>query len=221
MDAMHAPTVQEDRPERYYGMAWETRPINGIPVVMHTGEGPGWQTNLIMMPNGWGIAVLENGYNFVDSNFGADRMRGIARGVVSLVAGQTPPPASSGTGAYVFHGVLLVIVLVQLAGMSYSVKAIQRWQKRERLPKGTIRRLAVIALPLIVNLLWAGLVFFRVPNALMPYPLTKVMLPALAYTLIISGLVALSWSVVRTVMVVRAFGSKQEVPLSVRSAEVL
>ncbi|MGE5378938.1 MAG: serine hydrolase domain-containing protein [Bacteroidota bacterium] len=221
IDAMHAPAVREDRPERYYGMAWETRPINGIPVVMHTGEGPGWQTNLIMLPNGWAVAVLANGYNFVDASFGADRLRGIARGVVSLIAGRTPPPAASGAGAYVFHGALAVIVLVQLAGMSYSIRYIRRWQKGERLPRGTIRRLAVIALPLVVNLLWAGLVFFEVPNLLMPYDLMKLLVPALAYTLILSGLVALGWSMVRTAMMVQAFRNERGVPLPVRRAEVL
>jgi hypothetical protein len=72
-----------------------------------------------------------------------------------------------------------------------------------------------------LNLLWAGLVFLVVPDILMPYALMKVFVPVLAYTLLTSGLVALVWSVVRTVMVVQALRSKKEVPSPVPSAEVL
>lgn len=220
IDAMHTPAVQEDRPERYYGMAWETRPVNGMQVVMHTGEGAGWQTNIILLPDGWGIAVLENGYNFVDSNFGADRLRGIARGVASLVAGQTPPPASSGTGAYVFYAVLLAIVLIQVGGMAYSLKSIRRWQRGERIPQGSGRKTLRILPSLVLNLLWAGLVFFVVPNNLLPYALMKLLVPVLAYTLTISGLVALAWGLLRTVLVVQAFRRETEAPMPARNIEV-
>jgi hypothetical protein len=196
-------------------MAWETRPINGIPTVMHTGEGPGWQTNLIMLPDGWGIVVLMNGYNFIDGNFGADRLRGIARGVASLVVGQTPPPASSATGAYVFYSVLLVIVLVQALGMVYSVKLIRRWQNGEKVPQGNWRKSLRILPSLILNLLWAGIVFLVVPNILMPYALMKVFIPVLAYTLLASGLVALIWGPLRTIKAARALrGTKTRIASS-------
>jgi hypothetical protein len=56
---------------------------------------------------------------------------------------------------------------------------------------------------------------------LMPYDLIKLPVPALAYTLVISGLVALGWSVVRTVMVVQAYRNEREIPLPVRRAQIL
>jgi hypothetical protein len=205
MDAMHAPAVQEDRPDRYYGMGWEVRLINDVPVVMHTGEGPGWQSNLIMLPeDGWGIVLLANGYNFVDDSFGADRMRGIARGVTSLVIGKNPPPASSESGAYIFHGVLLIIILVQAMGMLRSVRFIRLWSNGNRRPGGKLRTVLSIAHPAILNGLWFVLIFFVVPNMLMPYALMKLLAPVLAYTLLVSGLVALTWALARTVVAVQA-----------------
>jgi len=196
MDAMHVPAVQEDRPERYYGMAWETRSINGVPAVMHTGEGLGWQANIMMLKESWGIVVLTNGYDFVDDNFGADRLRGIARGVASLVVGQNPPPIESGSGVYIFYSVLLVILTVQGLGMTRSIKILKNRNIN-------LRKFSGVILPLVVNLFWVGLVFFGVPSILMPYALMKPLAPVLAYTLIVSGLTALIWSVIRMVLVVR------------------
>ncbi len=195
MDAMHAPAVKEDRPDRYYGMAWETRSINGIPAVMHTGEGLGWQANIIMLEEGWGVVVLANGYDFVDDNFGADRLRGIARGVVSLLNGQEPPAAESRSGVYVFYSVLLVIVFVQTFGIVRSVNIFRK--------KQGLKKLTGIYLPLILNLTWAGIVFFVIPNILMPFALMKHLVPVLAYVLLTSGSVALVWAFARTLFAFR------------------
>ena len=192
---MHAPAVQEDRPERYYGMAWETRPVNGVAAVMHTGEGIGWQANLIMLEDGWGIVVLANGYDFVDNTFGAGRILGIARGVTSLVVGQKPPQAESGSGAIVFYGVLSAIWLIQFFGMVRTVRLIKRGKDT--------KKFTGVYLPLLANLLWGGVMIFVVPNVLMPFSLMKLLAPVLAYTLLASGVTAFVWALVRTILVTR------------------
>jgi len=202
MDAMHAPAVQEDRPDRYYGMAWEIRSINGMPAVMHTGEGLGWQANLIMLKDGWGIVVLANGYDFVDDNFGADRLRGIARGVASMLNGQEQPPARSRSRVYIFYGMLTLIVLVQTFGIVRSVRLFKK--------KQALKPLTGILLPLILNLAWAGLIFFIAPNILMPYTLMKPLAPVLAYVLLASGFTALTWSALRTMVAVRNISKEQK-----------
>jgi CubicO group peptidase (beta-lactamase class C family) len=196
IEMMHAPAVQEDRPERYYGMAWETRPVNGVATVMHTGEGIGWQANLIMLEDGWGIVVLENGYDFVDSNFGADRIRGIALGVTSMVVGQQPPQAESGSGTIVFYGVLAAIWLIQFFGMVRTVRLIKHGKNA--------RKFTGVYLPLLVNLLWGGVMIFVVPNVLMPFSLMKLLAPVLAYTLLASGITAFVWAFARTILVRRS-----------------
>jgi hypothetical protein len=56
-------------------------------------------------------------------------------------------------------------------------------------------------LPLALNLLWALLILVGLPRLFAPLPALMLGIPDLGYMLVASGLVALGWGVLRTVLV--------------------
>jgi hypothetical protein len=58
-----------------------------------------------------------------------------------------------------------------------------------------------IWLPLMVNLAWGLLALVGIPRFLgVPLSIMQYLVPAFGYTLLISGVVALGWALVRTVL---------------------
>ena len=103
--------------------------IHGIPTISHDGSGFDSHANVVLIPDrGWGVVVMENGENSPDEFFGSRRMTGIAYGVAGLLIGEEPPATSSSRSLWVVYGVVLGILVIQVAGMIRSVRTIRGWR---------------------------------------------------------------------------------------------
>jgi CubicO group peptidase (beta-lactamase class C family) len=202
---LHRAAVATPAADTSYGMGWFVGPINGIPVVFHQGETFTYHANAVLVPRSkQGVIVLMNAENSLDL-FTRGRMATVAEGVVSLLQGQEPPSPPSRLPIFVAYALLLAVIAVQLGGMIRSVAAL----RRGRAPRGRLGPWWHLSGSLLLNLGWAALILILVPQRMLGLPLTVLAqgLPDFAYVLLVSGLVAVGWAIVRfvwTYLVLRA-----------------
>jgi CubicO group peptidase (beta-lactamase class C family) len=198
--AMHQPAVRAGRTETSYGMGWKVGPTNGVPTVWHDGSVFNFHSNVVLIPEGrWGIVVLKNAYNSPDEFTGTNRLSGIAAGVTSLLTGGQPPASPPNTGLYLFYGIPLIIVAVQVMGMIRSSLTFRDWRAHpDHRPRRRGSTLRIIGIPLVLNLAWAVLILVGLPRIIGSLSMILTGFPDLGYVLVASALVALAWSIIRT-----------------------
>jgi CubicO group peptidase (beta-lactamase class C family) len=185
-------------PDCAYAMGWGVRQINGVPAVIKSSDLPLFAADVVLLPTArLGVVLLMN----ADTLLEPGRNHAIADGVTSLLLGG-PPPAPSGSRAWMVYLVLLAVVIIQVVGMVWSLITLRRWQAQaERRPDGRWQLGWHVIRPLIVNLVWALVVLAGIAKLSLPDLLLGA--PDLASVLLASGVVALIWAVVRTVLAFR------------------
>jgi len=198
---MHAPAVRR-RGDQFYAMGWYVVPVNGVPVIWHGGDGTNFHSTMILAPEGqWGVVLLENTQNVKD---GGDRMHQTAFGVISLLAGHQPPAAESNNVLQLILLVLVGITALMVVGMIRSIVVLRRWRTQPgRRPHGRRGIVWHIVLPLVLHLVLALIFLVGLPQVLFQTSLSSrvfLWLPDYGYTLLIGGLLALGWGILRTVL---------------------
>lgn len=198
---MHAPAVRR-RGDQFYGMGWYVVPLNGAPVIWHGGDGMNFHSTMILAPEGqWGVVLLENAQNVKD---GGDRMHQTAFGVLSLLAGRQPSTAEPNNMLQLILLVLVGIIALMLIGMIRSIVVLRRWRTQPgRRPHGRRGIVWHVVLPLVQHLALALLFLVGLPQVLFQTSLSSrvfLWLPDYGYTLLVGGLLALGWGILRTVL---------------------
>ena len=189
-----------------YAMGWDVGPLHGIPTISHDGSGFDSHANVLLIPDRqWGVVVMENGENSPDEFFGSRRMTGIAYGVAGLLIGEEPTATSSSRSLWVVYGVVLGILLIQVAGIVRSTRTIRRWRTvPSRRPTGALRIALRVGLPLLVSWTWALIVLVGLPRIIRaPLPAVLMGLPDLAYPLLASAVLAFGWGLARVIWAIR------------------
>jgi hypothetical protein len=189
-----------------YAMGWDVSRAHGVPTISHDGSGFDSHANLVLIPDRqWGVVVMENGENSADEFFGSRRMTGIAYGVAGMLIGEEPPPTSSSRSLWVVYGVVLGILLIQVAAMIRSVRTIRGWRTApSRRPTGALRIALRVGLPLLVSWTWALLVLVGLPQVIRaPLPAVLMGLPDLGYPLVASAVLAFGWGLARFIWAIR------------------
>jgi CubicO group peptidase (beta-lactamase class C family) len=201
MAEVQRPAVPLGSADTFYAMGLDVGPINGVPTVSHDGSMFNFHANLVLIPEGrWGVILLENAENLPDE-FGPQRLQGIAAGVTNLLIGRQPPAAASNGFLLILYGTILGITVAQALGMLRSVALLRRWRARPAdRPRGWLGRGRYMLLPLVCNLTWALLILVGLPRAFGPLPVLMRGMPDIGPLLVGSGVVALGWAVVRTVL---------------------
>jgi len=210
---LHRPAVATPAADTSYGMGWFVGPVNGIPAVFHQGETFTYHANVVLVPRSkQGVIVLMNAENSLDL-FTRGRMATVAEGVVSLLQGQEPPFPPSRLPIFVAYALLLAVIAVQLGGMIRSVAAL----RRGRAPRGRLGPWWHLGASLLLNLGWAALILIFVPQKILglPLPVLAEGLPDLAYLLLVSGVVAIAWGIVRLVWTYLALRTERRGPETV------
>src|SRR6266511_2419836 len=192
MAEMHRPAVPTPEANTSYGMGWFIGPVNGIPAVFHQGETFNYHAHIVLIPGSHqGGVVLMNAENSLDL-FLRGRMGSVSEGVASLLEGQEPPSPPSNTGIFIVYAALFGLIVLQVGGMIRSAAAL----RRRRVPTGRFGWKSRTALALVLTLAQG--------------------LPDIAYVLLVSGVVALGWGILRTMWAYFAFhnGGKAELPES-------
>lgn len=214
MATLHRPAAPAFTPESAYGLGWVIGPTNGVNTIWHNGDDTRNRAWVILTPDSrWGVVLLANATGF-ELAVGADE---IAKGVLNLLLGQQPPapsilrPIMQG----VYWGVLLT-PLLEIIGIGWGVRQLLRW--RRRVVAGELRwswlRLGWGVLgPILSNLLVALLFLWGLPQYT-GLPVTGIvrLIPDFGAMLMISALLAIGWSVVRTLWVLLTLRMVQQRP---------
>jgi CubicO group peptidase (beta-lactamase class C family) len=204
---MHQPAVSIGD-EAGYGLGWYSGQRNGVATVEHAGDGVNFHANVVLIRDrALGIVLLENAQNGLKPEL----MSGIARGVTSLLLGEEPATVESGGLKLMVYYAVLALAALQLFGVIWSIRQIRHWRARpEDRPHGWRGIVWQVALPLVLNLAHSFVFLIGLPamfSATLGYLCLYV--PDFGYTLIISGTLALAWSIVRTLL---AWGLLRERP---------
>ncbi len=199
---MHRPAVKEGDRDIFYGMGWERRStLGGVPIIQHDGTNSNFYADMVLEPEGrWGVVILANFNSF---NLNGGRLQALSGGVISLLHGQTPPDVPMPHHPILASAMLLVAVVsvLQLLGITRSVVLFRRWRTQPNLRP---RRRWVVALrvgvPLVLNVGWGLFLLIGYPQLLYPLSATLLLVPDLGYLVVVSGVVALSWGILRTVL---------------------
>jgi len=194
---LHQPAVRQGESEFFYGMGWDVGPVNGLPTLSHDGDTFSFHTRMVLVPDSsWGVVTLSNVSNIP----GTLRFQGIANSVAGMVAGQQAPVIEGKNIPLIIYGVILGIIILQIAGIIRSVTLFRRWRAQpQSRPQGYLRLTWYIVVPLVLNLAWGLLVWVALPQRFMPLTALLLGIPDLGYILVISGGVALGWGIIRTV----------------------
>ena len=195
MDELHRPAVRTPESGRSYGMGWFVGPINGIPAIHHQGETFNFHANAVPVPGSRTESSCDQ-RGELDRPV-PERSHGhISEGVASLLEGRDPAPPPSNHITFVLWAMLFAVLVLQLRGFV-------RWSAALRhghVPPGRLRPRLRIGLWFAFSLGWAALVLVLVPKQLgLSLFVAAQGLPDLAFVLLLSGLVALGWGIVRTI----------------------
>ena len=213
MAEIQRPVAPKGQSDEFYAMDWGVMKINGMQILAKSGDLANYKSLLILIPDGkWGLVMLINANSIWASFLGDTRIPGIAIGAASLLAGQKPQIFPASKVPLVIAGVLVLIICLQLAGIIHATRVINRWRvDPQRRPHGFWSLLWHIGLPCILNIAW-GLLLLVVLPGLFGYPLSFFLYiaPDFGYLLLISGTIALVWSIVRTLLAILALRQKSE-----------
>jgi hypothetical protein len=204
IDQLHRAAVKLPSADRdvAYAMGWYVEQADGVELLWHPGNAPNFHADVMLAPQDhWGVVVLANGHNWMSP----DHETAIARGVLGLLLGRqlTTPPVTNANQILFF--VLLGVAALQVLGITRSVVLLRRWRAQPaRRPRGLIRVVGRIVVPLVVSLVWALVCLVGLPLFLGgSLPVLLLTTPDLGVVLAGSGVVALAWGVTRAILAVR------------------
>ena len=190
-----------------YAMGWDVGQVHDTTTISHDGSGFDSHANVVLLPDrGWGVARALRKTAAHSARHAGRRMTGIAYGVAGLLIGQEPPAPSSSRSLWVVYGVVLGIIVLQVAGMARSVRTIRGWHTDPlRRPTGALRIALRVGLPLLVSWTWVLVVLVGLPRIIRaPLQAGLMGLPDLGYPLVASAVLAFGWGLARFICALRA-----------------
>jgi len=191
---LHAPAIVIGGDE-HYAMGWAVGTADGIPLVMHSGDSGHFHSIAVLMPDrGSGFVLLANASGFVQIR----QVDEIAGGVFSLLNGKAPAPVSLPINVRFLYWAVMLTPLLMILGIAYSWRY---WRN-----KGVGHILLVVLLYGGVALLWLIVVPQVTESSI--WTGNRISHPELAYAVLASAVLGIGWSVIFTVMNLRARRSK-------------
>jgi hypothetical protein len=204
--ALHAPRIAaapegyHQQPSGSYGLGWYVMQLNDLPVIAHDGDTPSYHADLIIIPAAtssdqpWGVAVLMN----TNTVLMGDRLRNVAAGVASLVAGQAPPPPVTNYGALGLYAGMSGLLLFEV----YNLVRVALTWRRLPIARGPQRQRWLwfrrLVLPLLVGAAVACGAFVLMPAMFQAPPAVMLLnQPDLSWIIFLSGALALLNGVLR------------------------
>jgi hypothetical protein len=190
---LHAPAISTGGDEQY-AMGWNVATVDGIPLVQHSGDVGHFHSIAVLMPDrGSGFVLLANASGFEQIR----QVDGIAGGVFRLLNGKPPAPVSLPINVRFLYWAVLLTPLLMILGIAYSW---WRWRNR-----GVGHILLIVLLYSGVALLWLIVVPQLTES---PFSSIRFVHPELGYAMLASAFLGFGWSIIFTVMTLRARRAK-------------
>lgn len=202
VDELHRPTAEVSAMSMsmgHYAMGWFVEKRGETTLLTHPGTVPDFFAFMALAPEkNRGLALLINANHlildklpFTDMGFGA----------ALRMAGETPPSTRwYGIVPWALRGLLLIPVL-QMAGVAYTLRQIRRWrQEPNRRPSGARKWSLHFLLPLIPNLALIALPVSLLASGLLG--MMRLFMPDFTWISLICGGFAAVWALVRSGLVI-------------------
>jgi CubicO group peptidase (beta-lactamase class C family) len=208
---LHRPAVNITATEAY-AMGWVVtrQELSGktVRTLGHDGGTGDFYAEMTLVPDGqWGVVLLTNGGNALQG----ERVPQIADGVVAQLLGLQPPP----TPFPQTTAILLVLVgalVLQVVGIARFLILLRRWRLQPpQRPHGAWMWTRRVVLPLALGLTWAALCLVILP-APQGVTVAQLSLNDVGLTLLVSGGIALAWSLIRTAVILLTLRSRNTRP---------
>lgn len=196
MAEIHAPAVAINGTEFHYAMGWVVGTMDGMQIIQHDGALRNFRSQIYLLPEkGWGVILLANAHGFEQLM----QVPEVAKGVVRLLDGKPGAPVSLPIKVRFLYWTILLTPLLMILGIVYS------WRYWQANGVGYI---------FLVSFLYGGIALlwlFGVPQLMgPPFSLgTRFFYPELAYAWFMGVAIGIGWSVMYTLMNLRARDSKQ------------
>jgi len=178
---LHAPAISTEGDEQY-AMGWNVATLDGIPLVLHTGDIGHFHSVVVLMPDrGSGFILLANASGFEQIR----QVDGIAGGVFNLLNGKPAAPVSVPIHVRFLYWAVMLTPLLMILGIAYSWR---RWRN-----KGVGYILLMALLYGGVALLWLIVVPQLTES---PFSSLRFIDPELAYAVLASAVLGFGWSVI-------------------------
>jgi CubicO group peptidase (beta-lactamase class C family) len=185
----------------FYGMGWFEIDLGLTKTYSHGGNVPDFSAFMAIVPEQKkGMVMLLNadpyGLPFV--------LEEVGMGVTSLLAGQQPAPIRLDFIQWIMR-LLPLIPLLQVVGVVATLRFLHRWKTDPtfRPSQGRMWRQHIL-LPFVPNLLPAAILVYLWTTSLLRF--MHLFMPDLAWIARISGGFASVWAILRTGLILRAFG---------------
>jgi len=187
---LHAPAAPVGEDE-HYGMGWVVGTLDETRLLGHSGALSNFRTSILLLPEiGSGVILLANANGFEQ----IIQIDDLSKQVAGMLVGKSPAPVSVPLHIRFLYWTLMLTPFVQIIGIAYGWS---RWRNQ-----GKSRILLTVVLYGGVALLW----LFGVPQ-LTGFPIWPDMhmaYPEIFYGLITGVVLGIGWSVMYTVMYLRA-----------------
>ncbi|MGN6362854.1 MAG: serine hydrolase domain-containing protein [Thermomicrobiales bacterium] len=184
----------------HYGMGWFTEVIGRTRIVSHSGTQPHFFAYMALLPEQKkGVILLLNANHLIMDRLVFMR---VGADVAALLAGDEPVPSRFGAAMPWALRSLLLVPVLQLAGVVATVRMLRRWHRdpTSRPSRGAILRRHIL-LPLLpdvlVTLPLLGMLWSGALNVMLLF------MPDITWLSLACGSGALAWLVPRTGLVLR------------------
>jgi hypothetical protein len=192
---LHVPAVDVPGRDAHYAMGWGAVTWEGHPTLFHSGDVFNFHSVIMLLPDDdLGFVLLVNASGFEQLG----QVDEIAQGVLKLLFdGPAPGPISAPIMTRFLYWAIVLTPFLQILGIVFG------WRRRMRRGRWTLVLTVVLNLVAVVSLF--GL------SQLIPFPLPSLVavFPELGYGLIAVATLGIGWSVIYTVMHLRARTSMQ------------
>ena len=199
--ALQRPTTPAPDAGEAHAMGWNVGAVGGEAALFKGGDLVDFKSQVVLFPERrLGLVVLMNANRAVDTMLGDIRLPMLSYTTAELLVGQPPTSVAAGRLPTLVYVTVLVIIVVQAGGMARTVALLRRWRDRPELrPQGRTAIAQRLGLPLLLNVAWGVTALVGVPARVGgPLWYGLLMAPDLFTVLLVSGIVAVAWAVVRT-----------------------
>ncbi|CAG0998930.1 Protein flp [Anaerolineae bacterium] len=200
IDEMHRPAAEINElglSLGYYGMGWISQGTGEARIVSHSGIVPDFGAFMALVPEQHKGMVL-----LVNANHAMMKMTydEVGMGAAQRLAGQPPAPSRFGAALLAMRSMLLIPIL-QIAGVAATLLLLRRWhQNPECRPSRRRMWSQHILLPLIPNLLVA---LTLIPMLSKLRGFLRLFMPDYSWLATVCGSFAVIWSFFHTALIIR------------------
>jgi CubicO group peptidase (beta-lactamase class C family) len=199
--ALHHPDVPIPGSTDFYGMAWEVQHFQDVEVIRHNGQVPGYTADMFLVPEKHiAVAMVMNTY----SPMLGIRVSRLPSSVLRMLLDQEVIPGYEFLYMRIIYALVMLIPFLHIAAVSATLRRIRSWQRSMQLPT-RMQVARYITLQVIWNAAIAYALLVALPIAFEANISTVILFqPDVGWVALVSGIFALVWGVISTVIGISA-----------------